>query len=74
MSFGKNKLLLSFAFIGFLLGSALYFVFDRLIANTTMYPVPILEIILKPWFLSGIAGSFLSVIAVFIAAHFSAQK
>ena len=76
MAFGKNKLLLSFALIGFLVGSVAYFVFDWLIINSNiaLQPVPILEIISAPWFLSGIAGSFLSVIAVYASTYFSGEK
>ena len=74
MAFSRTKLLLSFALFGFLVGSAIYFVFDWLIINSTIRPVPILEIISTPWFLSGIAGSFLSVITVYVSAYFSGEK
>ena len=73
MAFGRTKLLLSFALFGFLLGTVTYFVFDLLIIKSIvgLRPVPIVEIISAPWFLSGIAGSFLSVATVYASAHFS---
>jgi len=74
MSFGRTKLLLSFAFIGFLVGSAAYLVFDWILMNTTISAIPILGIVSAPWFLSGIAGSLLSVIAVYVSARFSGEK
>ena len=74
MAFDRTKLLLSFALVGFLVGSAAYFVFDWIIINSALgifyMPVPIFA----PWFLSGIAGSLLSVIAVYVAARFSGEK
>jgi len=76
MSFGRTKLLLSFALFGFLIGAATYFVFDWLIIHSALgiQPIPILEVVSAPWFLSGIAGSLLSVIAIYASAHFSGEK
>ncbi len=71
MSFDRTKLVLSFALIGFLVGSSGYFLLNWILVNSTpgiLYvPVPIFA----PWFLSGIAGSLLSVIAIYIFANFS---
>ncbi len=79
MAFGRTKLLLSFALLGFLVGSATYLVFNWIITNSAIgivyvYPTPILEVISAPWFLSGIAGSLLSVIVIYVSAHFSGEK
>ncbi len=71
MSFGKTKLLFSFAFLGFLVGSAAYYVFDWLIVNSMLRPIPLLEILTAPWFLSGIAGSFLSIAIVYASTYFA---
>ena len=74
MSFSKNTLLLSFAFIGFLVGSVAYFAVEWLIINWGAWILYIPFPSFGPGFMSGIAGSILSVIAVLIAAHFSAEK
>lgn len=71
MSFGKTKLILSFALFGFLIGVTTYFVLDIILG---VQPAPILEMIKQPWFLSGIAGSFLSVIAVYLSARFTGEN
>lgn len=74
MSFDRTKLLLSFAFIGFLVGSAVYVLFDWIIMHSAMgilyLPVPVFA----PWFMSGIAGSLLSMMAVYVAVHFSGKN
>ena len=74
MAFGKKKLLLSFALFGFLVGVAAYFVFDWIIINSAFgilyIPVPVFA----PWFMSGIAGSVLAVISIYLTAHVSTQK
>ena len=74
MSFGKNALMASFAFIGFLAGTALYAVFNWIVVNSTaagiLYiPVPIFA----PWFMSGLGGAFMSVILVLVVSHFSRE-
>ena len=79
MAFGRTKLLLSFALLGFLVGSATYLVFNWIITNSAIgiiyiYPTPILEVISAPWFMSGIAGSILSVIIIYVSARFSGEK
>ena len=75
MSMGRTKLLLAFALFGFLIGSAAYFLFDWILTNTTIgiRPVPILAIITAPWFISGIAGSFLSMTAIYVSARYSKE-
>ena len=72
MSFDRSKLLLSFAFIGFLVGTAGYFFFDWIITNSgsALIPIPVFA----PWFMSGIAGSLLAIVAVYIAAKFTADR
>jgi len=74
MSLGKNTLLLSLALVGFLLGTIAYYAFSWIITYSSSWvlylPVPVFG----PAFMSGIAGSILSVILVYITAHFSAEK
>ena len=76
MSFGRTKLLLSFAILGYFIGMAAYFVFDWILTNLSIgiQPVPILAIISAPWFISGIAGSFLSIAVLFAFVKFSNEK
>jgi len=74
MALSKNTLLLSFAFMGFLIGSVGYFAINWIITNSGPWILYIPFPVLGPMFMSGIAGSILSVIAVLIATHFSAEK
>ena len=76
MSFGKTKLFVSFALLGFLIGSAAYYVFDWVLANLSivLWPIPILEIITAPWFISGIAGSLLLMAVLLVSARFTGEK
>ena len=77
MSFDRTKLLLSFALFGFLIGATVYVVFDWLIINSAIgiqLQVPILVVLITPWFLSGVAGSLLSVIIIYVSAHHSSER
>ena len=79
MAFGRTKLLFSFALLGFLVGSVTYLVFNWIITNSAIgiiyiYPTPISEIISAPWFMSGAAGSLLSVIIIYVSARFSGEQ
>jgi len=74
VSFGKTKLLVSFAFFGFLIGVTTHFVFDWLFVKNGISPFPIIDVIFTPWFLSGIAGSVLAVMIIFVSAHFLREK
>jgi flagellin-like protein len=70
MDFGGVKLLLSFALFGFIAGSVAFLAFDYFALNI-LTTVPILAIVLSPWFISGIIGAVLAVAIVLIYAHFS---
>jgi len=74
MSFDRSKMLLAFAFIGFTVGTVTYFFFDWIIKNSAFgvlyLPIPVFA----PWFMSGMAGSLLSVAAIYVAARYSAKK
>ena len=66
----------SFAVFGFLLGTITYFVFNWFATNGIVYvaSVPISEIILSPWFISGIVGSLISIAVIYLYAHFAGQE
>ena len=69
MTFERTKLLISFAFLGFLIGAGSYFFFNWLIVNSGIQFPPLIEIIFSPWFASGFTGSLLSVLIVTVYSH-----
>lgn len=75
MAFGRSKLMFSIGAFGFLLGTAAYFVFNWFATNNMIIvtSIPIADVIFAPWFISGIAGSILSIIIVFLFARFSSK-
>lgn len=76
MALGKKTLIIAFALLGFIIGAAIYFALDLIVAPTAMIgPLPgFVEILTAPWFISGIAGSVLSVAALYISAARSAEN
>jgi len=76
MAWSRTKLMTSVALFGFLMGAIVYFAFEWLINNGVIYiaSVPISGIIFSPWFISGIAGALISLIAIYTYAYFSPQK
>ena len=75
MAFGRSKLMFSIGAFGFLLGTAAYFIFNWLAMNNIIIvtSVPIANVILSPWFISGIAGSIVSIVIVYIFGRFSSE-
>ncbi len=72
MSFGRNALIASFAFIGFLIGTGLYAVLNWIVVNSTAAGVLYLPIpIFAPWFMSGLAGALMAVLLVAVISHFA---
>ncbi|MFQ6075196.1 MAG: hypothetical protein ACE5Z5_03525 [Candidatus Bathyarchaeia archaeon] len=75
---GRVKVLSLFALLGFVIGSVGYFVLswiaDHSIFIVSVSAVPLLDILTAPWFLSGLAGSALSVIIVTTVAHFTPEQ
>jgi hypothetical protein len=69
MAFERTKLLISFAFLGFLVGAGSYFFFNWFIANSGFQFPPLAEIIFSPWFVSGFTGSLLSTLIVTVYSH-----
>lgn len=76
MAFGRTKLLTTFALFGFFIGTASYFIFNWFITNNLIRitSVSILDIILSPWFISGIVGAVLSTVVMVVFAHVSEKK
>jgi len=74
MAFEKTKLLVSFAFLGFLVGSGSYFFFNWFIVNSGIEFPPLAEIIFSPWFVSGFTGSLLSVLIVAVFSHIARRE
>jgi len=76
MTLGRTTLLIGFAFLGFLLGSVAYMAFDWIFVNAAIgiQPVPILTILSAPWFISGIAGSLLSIAILYVSARHLGDK
>jgi len=74
MAFNKSTLLLSFALMGFLVGTIGYYALNWLITYSGVWILYIPLPIFSPAFMSGIAGSLLSIVFVYIAAHFMVEK
>lgn len=75
MALGLSKLILSIGAFGFILGSAAYLVFNWIITSNMVVvtSVPIASVLFAPWFISGIAGSILSIVMVYMFARFSSD-
>jgi hypothetical protein len=69
MAFERTKLLVSFAFLGFLVGAGSYFFCNWFIVNSGIKFPPLAEIIFSPWFVSGFTGSLLSILIVSVYSH-----
>ena len=68
MTYGKTKVLTSFAFFGFILGTVAYFVFKWFVTNDLIhinFP-SISSLVMSPWFISGSIGALLSTLIVII--------
>ena len=66
---GRTKTLTSIAAIGFLIGVLSYFLFGWISTTIVVTPIQIMDVVLAPWFLSGIAGSAISLGLVFLMAY-----
>ncbi len=74
MAFERTRLLVSFAFLGFLVGAASYFFFNWFIINSGFHFPPLAEIVFSPWFVSGFTGSLLSVLVVTVFSHMTRRE
>ena len=70
LAMSKNKLILSFAFLGFMIGATAYFAFDWL----DMINMTLPQILFAPWFISGIAGSIISLVVISVFAYMYSHK
>jgi len=73
MAWSKTTLISSFAVLGFLLGTISYSVFNWFASNNMIYiaTIPLSDLILSPGFVSGVIGSLIAVLAMYVYAHFS---
>jgi len=73
MAFGKTKILMTFALFGFFIGAIAYLIVSWFTTNNLLRftPIPIMELILAPWFISGTAGATLSIFIVIILARYN---
>lgn len=76
MAFGKTKILTTFAFFGFFIGTASYFIFNWFVTNNLIRitSISLADIFLAPWFVSGIIGALLSTAIVVVFARVSEKK
>jgi H+/Cl- antiporter ClcA len=68
MAFGRTKIITSFAFFGFILGTVAYFVFKWFVANDLIhinFP-SISSLVMSPWFISGTIGALISTLILVI--------
>jgi multisubunit Na+/H+ antiporter MnhE subunit len=73
MAFGKTKILTSFAVFGFCIGAIVYMIVNWITTNNLLRftPIPVMEILLAPWFISGTAGATLSILIVILVARYN---
>ena len=76
MVFGRTKIITFFALFGFFLGAATYSIFNWFAATNIIriMPISLVDIVLSPWFVSGIVGAALSMMIVIVFARFSGQS
>jgi hypothetical protein len=74
MNVGKTILILLFALLGFIIGNLIYLIYWWFDISSFLTAMSISEIILSPWFLSGIGGSALAVSIIFAFTHLSSKK
>ncbi len=75
---GRIKILSMFALVGFLVGSGGYFLASWLASFRALVfivpAVPVIDILLAPWFLSGTAGAVLAIAIVVAMAHMAPEQ
>ena len=68
MFYGRTKIFTIFALFGFFIGTAAYFIFNWLVTKNLvkLTSISVIDILLSPWFISGVAGAvlFISVLAL----------
>lgn len=74
MAFDKTKLLVSFAFLGFIIGSGSYYFINWFLANSGLHLPPIADIIFSPGFVSGFTGSLISILIITVFSHLARRN
>jgi hypothetical protein len=71
--YGRTKIFTIFALFGFFIGTAAYFIFNWFVTNNLikLTSISVIDILLSPWFISGVAGAVLSIVALTLIAHLS---
>ena len=70
---GRTKILTIFALLGFVIGTTAYFVFNWFITHNLIKitAIPVIDILLSPWFISGLAGAILAITILAVFAYIS---
>ena len=70
---GRTKILTIFALIGFVIGTTAYFVFNWFVTHNLIKitAISVVDILLSPWFISGLAGAILAITILAVFAHIS---
>ena len=72
MSSGRTKILGLLAIIGFLIGAVAYFLLDMFVLNETSTLLPaMISTVMTPWFISGLIGSAIILVAVTVFVQIS---
>jgi len=74
MAFDRTKLLITFAFLGFLVGSGSYHFINWFVTNSGFTLPPIADIVFSPWFVSGFTGSLLSIVVITVFSHLARRN
>jgi hypothetical protein len=71
--YGRTKIFTIFALFGFFIGTAAYFIFNWFVTNNLikLTSISVIDILLSPWFISGVAGAVLSIVVLTLIAHSS---
>lgn len=70
---GRTKILTIFALFGFIIGTTAYFVFNWFVTHNLIKitAISVIDILLSPWFISGLAGAILAITILAVFAHIS---
>ena len=70
---GRTKILTIFALLGFVIGTTAYFVFNWFVTHNLIKitAISIIDILLSPWFVSGLVGAILAITIMAVFARIS---
>ncbi len=70
---GRTKILTIFALLGFVIGTTAYFVFNWFVTHNLIKitAISILDILVSPWFVSGLVGAILAITILAVFARIS---